>query len=135
MSDLNYLAGQIGIFWFVRWKADLRLLAASCPVGDGEPYGDMITYGIGHYATWNSWRRSRNARLERAIANAFEYEEWPRGRVSFDTKRKRPFLLCDAKVMTGDPIGLVSSRFNISVDNLMTGTDPHYKSTLNLENV
>lgn len=134
MEQSNSFSSQIGIFWCVRWKAELRILAASCLVADGEPYGEMITYGPGHYTTWNRWRKSRTAHLERVITNAFEYEEWPRGRISFDTNRKRPLLLCDAKILKGGPIGLVFSRFNLSFPNLTTGTDPHYKSTLNLEN-
>lgn len=133
MNDPDSLASQIGIFWFVRWKADLRLLAASCPVSDGEPYGDMMTYGTGHYTTWNRWRRSKTARLERVISNTFEYEEWPRGRVSFDTKRNGPLLLCDSKIMKGGSIGLVLSRFNISFHDVTMDTDPHYKSTQNIE--
>ncbi|TPL48677.1 hypothetical protein FJ942_26325 [Mesorhizobium sp. B2-4-2] len=135
MNDPDYLAGQIGIFWFVRWKADLRLLAASCPVSDGEPYGDMMTYGTGHYTTWDRWRRSRTARLERVIANAFEYEEWPRGRVSFDMIRNGPLLLCDSQIMKSDLIEIVLSRFNVSSHKLTLDKDAHYKSTEDIEAV
>ncbi|MGX8011388.1 hypothetical protein ACVDG8_021695 [Mesorhizobium sp. ORM8.1] len=129
MNDPDYFTSRIGIFWFVSWKADLRLLAASCPVSDGERYGDLMTYRTGHYTTWDRWRRSRTARLERVIANAFEYEEWPRGRVSFNLEQNRPLLLCDTQIMRSDLIEIVLSQFNISSLNLTMDKDPHYKST------
>jgi hypothetical protein len=35
------------------------LLAAGCPLDQGEPYGNCLTYGPGHYETWAHWRRDR----------------------------------------------------------------------------
>jgi hypothetical protein len=38
---------------------EARLLAASCPMDQAEPYGDCLTYGPGHYETWAHWRRDK----------------------------------------------------------------------------
>jgi hypothetical protein len=76
---------QVGIFWFVQpTEGEARLLAAGCPLDQAEPYGDCLTYGPGHYETWDHWRRDRtiNPAL-RALVRSYEYEDWPRGRIVF----------------------------------------------------
>jgi hypothetical protein len=51
---------QVGIFWLVQTSdGEARLLAAGCPLDQAEPYGDCLTYGPGHYETWDHWRRDR----------------------------------------------------------------------------
>src|ERR1700737_2173097 len=42
----------------------------------------------GHYKTWAQWRRDRilDPAL-RALVRAYEYEDWPRGRIVFDRAR------------------------------------------------
>jgi hypothetical protein len=49
---------QLGIFWIAQTPdGKARLLAAGCPLGQAEPYGDCLTYGPGRYATWAHRRR------------------------------------------------------------------------------
>ena len=63
----------------------MTLLAAGCPLEQAEPYGDCLTYGPGHYETWTHWRRDRTVEPAlRAIVQAYEYQDWPRGRIVFD---------------------------------------------------
>jgi NAD(P)-dependent dehydrogenase (short-subunit alcohol dehydrogenase family) len=40
-------------------EGEARLLAAGCPLDQVEPYGDCLTYGPGHYETWDHWRRDK----------------------------------------------------------------------------
>lgn len=119
---------KVGIFWFVQWQGRIRLLSAFCTIAEGEPYGDMVTYGTGHYTTWNRWQKSRNLPLERGIANTFEYEEWPRGRVSYCRNTRRFLLLCDGKIMREDLISEILDKFSISKDEVTIDGDPHYRS-------
>lgn len=126
MDEMN--VGKVGIFWFVQWKGSIRLLSASCPIAEGEPYGDMITYGTGHYTTWNRWKKSIDSPLKRGITKAFEYEEWPRGRISYDKPAKKYVLLCDQKIMSDQFIEQILKEFSISIDDALIGDDPHYIS-------
>jgi hypothetical protein len=51
---------HVGIFWLVQMpNSEVMLLAAGCPLDQAEPYGDCLTYGPGHYETWDHWRRDR----------------------------------------------------------------------------
>jgi hypothetical protein len=80
---------QLGIFWLVQTSnGEARLLAASCPLDQAEPYGDCLTYGPGHYETWAHWRRDRSVDPAlRALVRSHEYEAWPRGRIVCDRSR------------------------------------------------
>jgi hypothetical protein len=52
---------HLGIFWMVqRANGELKLLTAGCPLDQAEPYGNYLTYGPGHYETWEHWRRDRH---------------------------------------------------------------------------
>ncbi|KAB2785439.1 hypothetical protein ACRS7F_24500 [Brucella anthropi] len=128
----NASLGKVGIFWLVQWQGRIRFLSASCPIEEGEPYGEMVTYGTGHYTTWDRWQKSRNMPLERGIANAFEYEEWPRGRISFCRNTRKYLLLCDRKIMRDDLITDILAKFSIPKDEVTIDGDPHYRSVENL---
>ncbi|GLU28005.1 hypothetical protein [Brucella sp. NBRC 12950] len=130
MDEMN--VGKVGIFWFVQWQGRIRLLSASCAVADGEPYGDMITYATGHYSTWNRWRRSKATPMERGISIAFEYEEWPRGRISYCRTTGRFLLLCDRKIMREDLLSLIRGAFELPEEQVTVDGDPHYRSVENL---
>jgi hypothetical protein len=99
---------HVGLFWVVRTAAGaLRLLGASCPLTEAEPYGDFLTYGPGHYETWTRWRRDRSLDpAVRAIVHACEYEAWPRGRSVFHRPQALFILYAESSTPTascGDP--------------------------------
>jgi hypothetical protein len=74
---------------------EARLLAAGCPLDQAE-YGDCLTYGSGHYATWAHGRRDRTVDPAlRALVRSYEYEDWPRGRIVFDQSRDVFVLYAD----------------------------------------
>src|SRR5438045_3292981 len=66
---------RLGIFWLV----DGKLLIDSAPRGEGEQYGDHLTYPGSHIHVWERWRQVGKAPVES------EYEEFPRGRVMYGT--------------------------------------------------
>jgi hypothetical protein len=92
---------HVGIFWMVSAPSGAQLLAASCLLSEAEPYGDCLTFGPGHYQVWQGWRRSRELdAAARAIVRAYEYEDWPRGRIVFDHSQDR-FVLSAGPTIFG----------------------------------
>ena len=88
---------HLGIFWLVQTSnGEAKLLAAGCPLDEAEAYGDCLTYSPGHYKTWAQWRRDRTLDPAlRALVRAYEYEDWPRGRIVFDRSRDLFILYAD----------------------------------------
>jgi len=120
---------QVGIFWMVLAGGLPHLLAASCPVSEAEPYGDCQTFGPGHYDIWSGWRRSRTLEGKfRAVAVAYEYEDWPRGRVVFDRAQNRFVLYTDRKLMRPDILSRIAARFLIPLAMTIVAADAHYRS-------
>lgn len=124
--------GKVGIFWFLQWQGHIRLLSASCTLAEGEPYGEMITYGSGHYSTWCNWQTSKSSPLIRGITKAYEYEQWPRGRVSYCLTTQHYLLLCDIKIMQKDLLELIVTSFELPANQINIDGDPHYRSVENL---
>jgi len=124
-------APHVGIFWVVQTpEAEPRLLTAGCPLDQAEPYGDCLTYGPGHYETWDHWRRDRtiNPAL-RAIVQSYEYEDWPRGRIVFDRLRELFILYADRKLLTPATIARIATQFHLPEDCTEIQGDFHYQST------
>ena len=122
---------QVGIFWVVQTpEAEPRLLAAGCPLDQGEPYGDCLTYGPGHYETWARWRRDRTVDPAlRALVRSYEYEDWPRGRIVFDQSRDLFTIYADRKLPTPATIARLETQFQLPEERTEIQSDLHYKST------
>ena len=57
-----------------------------------------------------------------------EYEEYPRGRVAYDTKRGKFTLLADKCILGKKSIvRKIVSVMNLPVGETETNTDPHYR--------
>ena len=119
----------IGVFWIISAADGARLLAASCKWDEAEPYGDCLTFGLGHYEVWQGWRRSRELdAAARAVVRAHEYEDWPRGRIVFDRAQDRFILYCDRKLMRPKTIEEIQQRFQLPADRTAVEADFHYQS-------
>lgn len=120
---------RVGIFWMVSTASGARILAASCPLSEAEPYGDCLTFGPGHYRIWDGWRRSRELDAEaRSIVRAHEYEAWPRGRIVFDRLRDGFMLYADRQLMGAATVGQICERFQLPRERTTVEGDSHYKS-------
>jgi hypothetical protein len=79
----------VGIFWRVAGV----LVVDRSTLGNAEPYGDCITHAAGHYDRWQEWQAIGGA--GRALAGypdliaTTEYDEWPRGRIVYETPARR----------------------------------------------
>jgi hypothetical protein len=107
---------QVGIFWLVQIAGgETRLLTAGCPLDQAEVYGDCLTYGPGHYETWDHWRRDRTMEPAlRALVRSHEYESWPRGRIVFDRSRDLFILYADRKLLTPARIARLKTQFHFA---------------------
>ena len=121
---------QVGIFWVVQATEDeARLLAAGCPLDQAEAYGDCLTYGPGHYETWDTWRRGRTVGPALCATVLFyEYEDWPRGRVVFDRARDLFIIYADHKLMTPAMITRIATHFHLPTERTQIQSDFHYQS-------
>jgi hypothetical protein len=122
---------HVGIFWLVQTpKGEARLLAAGCPLGQVEPYGDCLTYGPGHYETWTQWRCDRTVDPAlRGLVRSYEYEDWPRGRIVFDRARELFVLYADRKLLTPATIARIATQFHLPAERTEVKSDWHYQST------
>jgi hypothetical protein len=122
---------HVAIFWLVQTSnGEAKLLAAGCPLDKAEPYGDCLTYSPGHYKTWAQWRRDRTVDPAlRAIVQAYEYEDWPRGRIVFDRARDLFILYADRKLMTPATITRIKTEFRLPEERTEIQSDFHYQST------
>jgi hypothetical protein len=122
---------HVGIFWLVQTSnGEAKLLAAGCPLDQAEAYGDCLTYSPGHYKRWAQWRRDRTLDPAlRALVRAYEYEDWPRGRIVFDRARDLFILYADRKLLAPQMIARIKTQFHVPLERTEVKSDWHYQST------
>jgi hypothetical protein len=106
-----------------------------CPLADAEEYGDCLTFGGGHYETWESWRRGRlplSPALRHLVAGA-EYEEWPRGRVVYERTPKLFVIYADRQAFPYRE--QVETAFNLPAGQTSIRADSHYRSRRRIPSV
>jgi hypothetical protein len=127
----------VGIFWAVQEQgAPAILFEHRCSLNEAEPYGSMLTCAHGHYDVWEQWRKNiatRSAGVTSPIAMS-EYEEWPRGRIVYDTESERFVLYADAQILRRPVlIAAIHEKFGLPTDRTDAKPDNHYRSTRQLE--
>jgi hypothetical protein len=126
----------VGIFWAVPEQGSAAiLLEHRCSLKEAEPYGSMLTCPHGHYEIWEQWRKSIGASGAGAapLIAMSEYEEWPRGRIVYDTESNRFILYADAQILRRPPlIAAIHERFGLPTDRTDAKWDSHYRSTRRL---
>jgi len=127
----------VGIFWAVQEEGSAAiLLEHRYPLEQAEPYGNMLTCPHAHYEIWEQWRKSSGggrAGVASAIAVS-EYEEWPRGRIVYDTERERFILYADGKILREPTLmAAIQERFRLPIDRTAAKRDIHYRSTRQLK--
>lgn len=94
----------VGIFWRVNGV----LVIDRSTLDEAEPYGDCLGHAAGHYERWQEWLALGTARL---TANGYpnlilssEYDQWPRGRIIYETPTQRFVLYADRRLQQPDII-------------------------------
>jgi len=117
----------VGIFWRVNGV----LVIDRSTVDDAERYGDCITHAAGHYERWQEWQALGMARL---VAVGYpdrigwtEYDQWPRGRIVFETLTRRFVLYADRRLQKPALIDALKTAFGLNGAKVMVRSDPHYR--------
>ena len=82
-------APLLGIFWLV----DEKLIFDTTSLSEAERFGDNLNHPRGHIHVWEEFERTGR------VPRGSEYEEYPRGRVIFDTKNKKFMILGDKCIL------------------------------------
>jgi hypothetical protein len=110
---------RVGIFWML---ADGSLLVDSSPLSAAEGYADCLTHSRSHIDVWAELQSSGRAPTD------VEYEEYPRGRVIFDTRQDRWVIMADRCILRRkDLMRKISALTNLSGMRTETSPDSHYR--------
>jgi hypothetical protein len=108
---------RVGIFWLV----DGRLFIDASSLSEAESCGDCLTHRNSHIDFWTSQQRIG------AVPRDVEYEEHPRGRVTYDTKAQKFHLLADRCILRdAATVATIKRAMHLPV-NTIVDADSHYK--------
>ena len=117
----------VGIFWRV---AEF-LVIDRCTLDEAETYGDCITHAAGHYERWQEWQDLGAARMAaRGYPGQIistEYDEWPRGRVVYETSHDRFILYADRRLQHPEIVGAIKKAFGLGDVETVVRSDSHYR--------
>jgi hypothetical protein len=120
-------APAVGIFW----RVNRILVIDRSTLDEAEPYGDCLTHAAGHYDRWQEWQALGIAWLEAAgypdrIAWT-EYDQWPRGRIVYETPRQAFVLYADRRLQKPDVINALKTTFGLNDAEVIVRSDSHYR--------
>jgi len=132
MDERNRETGMVGPFWVVEEGGAAAIIALAVRLDRASPYGDTLTVETGHLEHW-SWLASRGASALRQAGLPTapvwsEYEEWPRGRVLYDTDTRRFIIRADRQMHRPEFVRLIADRFGIAAADATVLPDDHYRS-------
>lgn len=108
---------HLGIFWLV----DGKLIFDASSLSEAELYGDHMNHPRGHVHVWEEFERSGR------VPRGSEYEEYPRGRVMFDTKNKNFTILADKCILEDKGlIAQIKEDLHLPI-RVKRGPDSHYR--------
>ncbi len=126
-SALTPTAPAVGIFWRV---GDVLVIDRST-LDEAEPYGDYITHAGGHYERWQEWQALGGTRLAAkgypVVIASTEYDEWPRGRVVYETPQRRFILYTDRRLQRKEVIDPIKKAFGLGDAETVVRSDSHYR--------
>ena len=120
-------AASVGIFWRVAGV----LLVDRSTLDEAETYGDCITHAAGHYERWEEWRALGGARLvsmgypERIVLT--EYDDWPHGRIVYETLARRFVIYADRRLQAPDTINAITVALGLGGAEVIVKSDLHYR--------
>jgi hypothetical protein len=126
-AEPKLFAPSVGIFWLV----DGVLVIDRSTLDKSEPYGDCLTHPGGHYERWETWRELGIGGL-RAIGfpdcmQTSEYDEWPRGRIVYETVERRFVLYADRRLQSPGIVDALKTAFCLHEANVIVMSDAHYR--------
>jgi hypothetical protein len=131
MANKSTDAGMVGPFWVVEADGQPAIIALVVPLERADAYGDMLTVDTGHLEYWSGLaRRGARALREAGIPTTpvwSEYEEWPRGRVLYDSTARHFVIRADMQLHQPGFVRIIAEHF--CIDDAMTTVmpDEHYQ--------
>jgi hypothetical protein len=121
------ITSSVGIFWQVSGV----LVVDRSTLAEAEIYGDCITHARGHYECWQEWQALGGTRLATkgypAKIASTEYDEWPRGRVVYETPANRFVLYADRRLQSREIVAALKTIFGIATADVVVKSDLHYR--------
>jgi hypothetical protein len=117
-KNANPALPNVGIFFLVGKK----LLIDRTPVSEGEIYGDFSIHEPGHDAFWEILKHTG------AVQQDSEYDDYPRGRVAYNTKTGKNSLFLDRCILKNKSVvKKIMSELNLPPKSTDVDTDSHYR--------
>jgi hypothetical protein len=117
----------VGIFWRVN---DILIIDRST-LEEAEPYGECLTHAAGHYERWESWQALGGAKLTAAGYPDqilwTDYDQWPRGRIVYETPTRRFLLYADQLLQKPNVIDALKTAFGLNGAEVIVRSDSHYR--------
>jgi hypothetical protein len=109
---------SVGIFFVV----DSKLLSDRTPVAEGEVYGDFRIHERGHDTYWEMLRHRGT------VPQDSEYDDYPRGRVAYNTKTGKYSLFLDRCILKNKSVvNKIMSELNLPTGGTAVDTGSHYR--------
>lgn len=110
---------KIGIFWY--FKNQVIGIAHHFNQSDQDSLG-LIDSTYNHVECWDTLKQSFPNLQE------LEYEDIPRGRVIYNTKKQNTYVYMDAKLFKTLIAKQIAAFFELDFDSIIWMKDPHYKT-------
>lgn len=110
---------KIGIFWYDQDR--VIGIAHHFDQNDADSLG-LIDSDYNHVQYWEKLR------VENSHLKNIEYEEIPRGRIIFNTKKDQPMIYMDSKLFKKSIAKKIAEFFELDFDQIIWKKDPHYRT-------
>jgi hypothetical protein len=100
-------------------------------LADAERYDQFLTHPGGHYEVWERWRSLGPVGLaKRGLPRQImwhEYEEFPRGRIVFDTEAGTFMIYADLRLQSPPWLQKITHAFSLDAQRTVVRSDAHYR--------
>jgi len=127
-AALTPTSPAVGIFW----RVNGILVIDRSTLDQAELYGECLTHAAGHYVRWQEWQALHTPRL---VALGYpeciswtEYDQWPRGRIVYQTPTRRFVLYADRRLHKPPVMEALKTAFGLNEAQVevIIRSDSHY---------